>query len=80
MTGAATEIQGKLPIDGAGKYEVRFEPARGKTPAKVTRVALYDGMKPITKRHPHHHAFLPGQLLCDSRKEACRAPYSGALR
>ncbi|MBR5888494.1 MAG: hypothetical protein IKY92_00405 [Akkermansia sp.] len=43
MQGVATEIQGKLPIDAAGKYEVRFEPTRGKTPARVTRVALYDG-------------------------------------
>lgn len=49
MKGVATEIQGKLPIDAAGKYEVRFEPSRGKTPARVTRVALYDGKKLISE-------------------------------
>ncbi len=49
MKGVATEIQGKLPIDAAGKYEVRFEPSRGKTPARVTRVALYDGKELISE-------------------------------
>ena len=43
MQGVPTEILGKLPIGPAGKYEVRFEPIRGRNHAKVSRVALYDG-------------------------------------
>ena len=43
MQGVPTELLGKLPIDTAGKYEVRFEPSGGRNQARVTRVALYDG-------------------------------------
>ena len=43
MQGVSTELLGKLPIDTAGKYEVRFEPTAGRNHARVTRVALYDG-------------------------------------
>lgn len=43
MQGVPTELQGRLPIGPAGKYEVRFEPTRGRNCVQVTRVALYDG-------------------------------------
>ena len=43
MQGVPTELQGKLPIGPAGKYEIRFEPTRGKNPARISRVALFDG-------------------------------------
>lgn len=43
LPGVAAELYGKLPIGPAGKYEVRLEPTRGKNPARVSRVALYDG-------------------------------------
>lgn len=43
MQGVPTELLGRLPIGPAGKYEVRFEPTRGRNCMQVSRVALYDG-------------------------------------
>lgn len=43
MQGVPTELLGRLPIGPAGKYEVRFEPTRGRNCVQISRVALYDG-------------------------------------
>lgn len=49
LPGVPGELNGKLPIGPAGKYEVRFEPTRGKNHAIISRVALYDGQTLVSE-------------------------------
>jgi hypothetical protein len=49
LPGVPGELNGKLPIGPAGKYEVRFEPTRGKNQAIISRVALYDGQTLVSE-------------------------------
>lgn len=72
LPGVAGELHGKLPLGPAGKYEVRLEPTRGKHPAKVSRVALYDGDTLVSEDTRSFTLTTPASYFMTAEKDLLR--------
>lgn len=69
MQGVPTEIRGRLPIGPAGKYEVRFEPTRGRNCIRISRVALYDGDTLVSEDTRKFTLTTPASYFVSSEKD-----------
>lgn len=68
MQGVPTEILGRLPIGPAGRYEVRFEPTRGRNCIQISRVALYDGDTLVSEDTRHFTLSTPASYFVTTDK------------